>query len=178
MLDLWTNGTLLEGMSTTESNPGNAPVSGKREQGVLEGPVGYPVNCMQGPENFDHVDCTDKKEQQVTLRSTKCRACGLYVSGFIGQSKIIWLIDTGAVRNILSYDCYKRLPEPLKFPLHEDGSQVFVADGRRANTLWYRGFDCTNQKSGYPFKVCWLQISRTRPYWEWNSCQKWMQILI
>ena len=35
------------------------------------------------------------------------------------------------MRNILSYECYKRLPESLKFPLHEDGSQVFVADGRK-----------------------------------------------
>lgn len=38
------------------------------------------------------------------------------------------------MRNILSYECYKRLPESLKFPLREDGSQVFVADGRRTNT--------------------------------------------
>ena len=89
---------------------------------------------MQGPERFDRVDCKDAKTQHVTLRSSKFRPCGLYISGFIGQSKIIWLIDTGAVRNILSYNCYTRLPEALKFPLHEDGSQVFVADGRRTNT--------------------------------------------
>ena len=38
------------------------------------------------------------------------------------------------MRNILSYECYKRLPETLKFPLHEDGSQVFVADGRKTST--------------------------------------------
>ena len=62
------------------------------------------------------------------------RPYGLYVIGFIGQYKVVWLVDTGAVRNVLSYECYKRLPEDAKFPLHEDGSQVFVADGRRTNT--------------------------------------------
>ena len=37
------------------------------------------------------------------------------------------------MRNILSYEWYERLAEDLKFPLHQDGSQVLVADGRRAN---------------------------------------------
>ena len=63
-----------------------------------------------------------------------CIRCGLYVIGFIVQYKLVWLLDTGAMRNILSYECYNRLPEDLNFPLHEDGSQVLVADGRRANT--------------------------------------------
>ena len=70
----------------------------------------------------------------MTVRSTKSRPHGLYITGFIGQYKIGWLADTGAVRNILSYECYTRLPEAFKFPLREDGSQVFVADGRRTNT--------------------------------------------
>lgn len=64
----------------------------------------------------------------------RSRPYGLYVIGFIGQCKVVWLVDTGAVRNVLSYECYKRLPEDAKFPLHEDGSQVFLADGRRTNT--------------------------------------------
>ena len=70
----------------------------------------------------------------MTVWSTKSRPHGLYITGFIGQYKIGWLVDTGAVRNILSYECYTRLPEAFKFPLREDGSQVFVADGRRTNT--------------------------------------------
>ena len=42
----------------------------------------------------------------MTVRSTKSRPFGLYVTGFVGQCKIVWLVDTGAVRNILSYvDC-------------------------------------------------------------------------
>ena len=68
------------------------------------------------------------------LPDQKSRPHGLYVIGFIGQCKLVWLVDTGAMRNILSYECYKRLPESLKFPLHEDGSQVFVADGRKTST--------------------------------------------
>ena len=70
----------------------------------------------------------------MTVWSTKPRPFRLYVTGFVGQCKIVWLVDTGAVRNILSYECYKRLPEAFKFTLREDGSQVFVADGRRTNT--------------------------------------------
>ena len=67
------------------------------------------------------------------MRDSKFQPCGLYVIGFIEQYKLVWLVDTGAMRNILSHECYKRLQEDLKFPLHQDGSQVLVADGRRAN---------------------------------------------
>ena len=52
----------------------------------------------------------------MTVRSTKSRPFGLYVTGFVGQCKIVWLL------NILSYECYKRLPEAFKFTLREDGS--------------------------------------------------------
>jgi len=38
------------------------------------------------------------------------------------------------MRNILSYECYNRFPESLKFPLHEDVSQVSIADGRKTST--------------------------------------------
>ena len=34
-------------------------------------------------------------------------------------------------RNVLRHKCYVKLPESLRFPLHEDGSQVFVADGHK-----------------------------------------------
>ena len=37
------------------------------------------------------------------------------------------------MRNVLFYEFYKRLPESLKFSLHEYGSQVFLADGRQTN---------------------------------------------
>ena len=30
----------------------------------------------------------------------------LNVVGFIGQCKLLWLVDTGIVRNVLSYECY------------------------------------------------------------------------
>ena len=83
----------------------------------------------------DSVADNFKKSENVTvMRNLKFRPCGLHDIGFIGQYKLVWLVDTGAMRNILSYECYSRLPEGLKFPLHKDGSQVLVADGRRANT--------------------------------------------
>ena len=68
------------------------------------------------------------------LPDQKSRPHGLYVIGFIGQCKLAWLVDTGAMRNVLSYKCHMKLPESLRFPLHEDGSQVFVADGRKTGT--------------------------------------------
>ena len=68
------------------------------------------------------------------LPDQKSRPYGLHVTGFIGQCKLAWLVDIGAMRNVLSYKCYMRLPEILRFPLHEDGSQVFVADGRKTGT--------------------------------------------
>ena len=73
-------------------------------------------------------------ERMTVLPDQKSRPYGLYVIGFIGQCKLAWLVDTGAMRNVLSYKCYMKLPESLRFPLHEDGSQVFVADGRKTGT--------------------------------------------
>ena len=90
-------------MPKFESNPGTSLVFGKRERDVPKGPLECPLNCVQRPESFDHV----------TLRNTKSRPNGPYVSGFTGQSKINWLVDTGAVRNIRSYNCFVRLPEAL-----------------------------------------------------------------
>ena len=78
-------------------------------------------------------DNFEKSESVTVMCNLKFRPCGLYFIGFIGQYKLVWLVDTGAMRNILSYECYNTLPEDLKFPLHEDGSQVMVADGRRTN---------------------------------------------
>ena len=105
----------------------------KREQGILKDPE----RCLndEGPQLNDNVADNFKESENVTvMRDSKFRPCGLYVTGFIGQYKLVWLVDTGAMKNILSYECYKRLPEDLQFPLHQGGSQVLVADGRRANT--------------------------------------------
>ena len=113
------------------------PNSGKREQGILKGPE----RCLsdKGPQLRDSVADNFKKSENMTVRrNLQFRLCGLYVIGFIGQYKLaclsVWLVDTGAMRNILSYECYNGLPKDLKFPLHEDGSQVLVADGPRAST--------------------------------------------
>lgn len=91
-------------MDKGDTSARNAQIQEKpreRERGVLKGPLGCPVNCMQKPERFDYGDGKDEKTRHVTLRSAKSRPNGLYVSGFIGQSKLNWLVDTKAVRNIL-----------------------------------------------------------------------------
>ena len=120
-------------MPKTQSKTKFQSTFGKREQGILKGPEG----CLndEGPQLSDNVADNFKESENVTvMRDSKFRPCGLYVIGFIGQYKLVWLVDTGATRNILSYECYKGLPDDLKFPLLQDGSQVLVADGRRANT--------------------------------------------
>ena len=133
MLELWRQGTHEKRMPKTQSKTKSQSTFGKREQGILKGPERY-LND-EGPQLSDNVTYNFKESENVTvMRDSKFRPCGLYVIGFIGQYKLVWLVDTGAMRNILSYECYKRLPEDLRFPLHQNGSQVLVADGRRANT--------------------------------------------
>ena len=96
----------------------------------------------------DSVADNFKKSENVTvMHNLKFRACGLYVIGFIGQYKLVWLVDTGAMRNILSYACYNRLPEDLKFPLHEDGSQVLVGRWSQGQYTWHRELNCEDWKS-------------------------------
>ena len=126
----------LEGtMAQIQSKTRIYPAFGKREEGVPKGPRGCLGNHLQGPKVNDNVVRSGDGRMTV-LPDQKSRLHGLFVIGFIGHSqcKPVWLVDTGAMRNILSYECYKRLPESLKFPLHEDGSQVFVADGRKTST--------------------------------------------
>lgn len=132
VLELWRQGTHEKRMPKTQSNTKFQSTFGKREQGILQGPA----RCLthEGPQLSDRVANNFKKSETVTaMRNLKFRPCGRYVIGFIGHYKLVWLVDTRAMRNI-SHECYNRLPEDLQFPLHEDGSQVLVADGRRANT--------------------------------------------
>ena len=51
-----------------------------------------------------------RAENETVVPQQKPRRYGLYVVGFIGQCKLLWL-NTGAVRNVLSYEFNKRLPE-------------------------------------------------------------------
>ena len=57
-----------------------------------------------------------------------------HITGFLGHCRIVWLLDTGSVRNILSFQTCSRLPKTLQFPLHEKGTQVFLADGQSTKT--------------------------------------------
>lgn len=135
MLELWRKGALEERMSQIKRQISIEPAFGKREQGVLKEPGGCLKNQLQGLQLIDTVinNCAID-ERMAVLPDQKSRPHGLYVIGFIGQCKLAWLVDTGAMRNVLSYKCYMKLPESLRFPLHEDGSQVFVADGRKTST--------------------------------------------
>ena len=59
---------------------------------------------------------------------------GLYVPGFITGTRLMWLVDTGAVRTILSTTVYQSLPDSVKFDLRAVHSDVYLADGRKAKT--------------------------------------------
>ena len=53
---------------------------------------------------------------------------------FIGTQQLHWLVDTGAVRTVLSQKSYQELPIELRFALHETETEMFVADGRQVKT--------------------------------------------
>ena len=115
MLDLWRERTLEEIMPQIQSKTRIYPAFGKREEGVPKGPGGCLSNHLQGLKVNDNVVSSGDGKMSV-LPDQKSRPHGLYVIGFIGQCKLVWLVDTGAMRNILSYECYKRLPESLVSP--------------------------------------------------------------
>ena len=59
---------------------------------------------------------------------------GLYLPGFIDGTRVMWLIDTGAARSILSFKIYNSLPASVKFSLSSANSAIALADGQQAKT--------------------------------------------
>ena len=59
---------------------------------------------------------------------------GLYLPGFIDGTRVMWLIDTGAARSILSFKIYNSLPASVKFSLSSTNSAIALADGKQAKT--------------------------------------------
>ena len=55
---------------------------------------------------------------------------GLYLPGFVGGTRVMWLIDTSATRSILSFKIYNSLPASAKFSLgtKEFKMHVIVAE--------------------------------------------------
>lgn len=54
--------------------------------------------------------------------------------GFIGETRVMWLIDTGAVCSILSFKIFDSLPDSVKFSLNSVNSAITLADGQQAKT--------------------------------------------
>ena len=59
---------------------------------------------------------------------------GLYLPGFIGGTRVMWLIDTGAACSILSLKIYDSLPASVKFSLSSADPAIALADGQQAKT--------------------------------------------
>ena len=57
---------------------------------------------------------------------------GLCLPGFIGGTRTMWLIDTGAARSISSFKIYNSLPASAKFSLSSANSAIALADGQQA----------------------------------------------
>ena len=70
--------------------------------------------------------------------SNKLRS--LYLPGFIDRTRVMWLIDTGAARSILSFKIYNSLPASVKFNLRSVNSAIVLADGQQV-------FDCSDFKN-------------------------------
>ena len=92
-----------------QSKSGIYPAFGKWKEGVPKGTGGCLSNHLQGLKVNDNVVSSGDGRMTV-LPDQKSRPHGFYVIGFIGQWTLVCLVDTGAMRNILSYECYKRLP--------------------------------------------------------------------
>jgi len=99
ILDLWREWTLEETMPQIQSKNGIYPAFGKWEEGVPKGPGGCLSNHFQGLKVNDNVVSSGDGRMTV-VPDQKSRPHGLYVIGFIGQWKLVWLVDTGAMRKI------------------------------------------------------------------------------
>ena len=55
----------------------------------------------------------------------------LYVQDFIGGTRVMRLIDTGAARSILSFKIYNFLPASVKFSLSSANSAIALGDGSK-----------------------------------------------
>ena len=107
-----------------------------------QGPGGHPSDSSSGPPVEGCVGHFEKNVTVTESRRKKQHLHGLHITGFLGHCRIVWLLDTGSVRNILSYQTYSRLPKTLQFPLHEEGTQVFLADGQSTKTYGMGTLQC------------------------------------
>ena len=48
----------------------------------------------------------------------------LYLPGFLGGSRVMWLVDTGAARSVLSFEVYNSLPASVKVSVNENFSTL------------------------------------------------------
>ena len=54
--------------------------------------------------------------------------------GFLGGSRVKWLIDTGAAHSVLSFRVYNSLPTSVKFSLSAGNSAIALADGQQGKS--------------------------------------------
>ena len=94
--------------------------------------VGHDVNNVTvQPLSKQNMACPDVPMERSQV-SDKLR--GLYLPGFIGGARVMWLIDTGAARSMFSSKIYNSLSANAKFSLNSANSAIALADGQKAKT--------------------------------------------
>jgi len=71
-------------------------------------------NAIPQPLSKQDMGCRDVPMERSQV-SNKLR--DLHLPGFIGGTRVMWLIDTGAARSIVSFKIYNSLPASVKFSL-------------------------------------------------------------
>ena len=126
--------------------------AGKREEGNFE----CPKECLTADEgqkdnvknSSAHNDC---------LRTSSQWLHGMYVKGFVENMCLNWLVDTGAVKSILSRNIAKILFDDATtcYYMCEGQSQnIFLANGKKMNIYGYSLSTVTIGKQ--VFQVDWL----------------------
>ena len=117
---------------------------GKRQQGVAHEPGGCKNDSKVGPATKPDVNnalpqSLSKQEMicpdtPMDISQVKNNLRGLSLTGFIGGTRVMWLIDTGAACSILSFKIYDSLPAGVKFCFSSSNPAIALADGQQAKT--------------------------------------------
>lgn len=88
-------------------------------------------NAFSQPSSKEEITFPDTRMERSHVNG-KLR--GLYLPGFLGGSRVKWLIDTGAAHSVLSFRVYNSLPTSVKFSLSAGNSAIALADGQQGKS--------------------------------------------
>ena len=84
-------------------------------------------NAFSQPSSKEEITFPDTRMERSHVNG-KLR--GLYLPGFLGGSRVMWLKDTASSSSVLSFKVYDFLPDGVsKFNLSSLNSAIALADG-------------------------------------------------